>query len=597
MKVITIDDFSGGKNLWDSQVLIPQNECASGTVNAWAPQRALTKMPGATELLTLSATSSAGLTWIYADDSITTAFSLYLRVTSATSTANAYPWAGETNSLTPLGYVTGTCSISGASLISATGSGTTWSTHVSANDLFRVDSSASKWYKVVSVEDSTHLTLDGALPVSVATGSAYTILPGLGPGKAVASGQTGGQMVANASLNGSIMTSNLDSIMQQYDSTGMTRISAAPKAAYLQTFKNYLFAARTFTAESRLYWSDIKAPTAWTSTNFIDIEKDKGKISGIFAFGNELIIFKTRAMFKLVGEIFDSANPTYSVSAIAVPSGFQFNSPYTCAVHKDRLLFYSRRALYAYQHGTSRIERISKKFTNDLSNQYTADDLLGAFESIISAVSINGYYVIAGMSDSSTDCTLGILDENGAWWAARAGAGENRGLFGGSAEAFPMCVIKPATLAKPRLLLMSGLATNFGVNAGLQGRVYVYDIMGPTYEANYKKMSDGSSIAIKTTWLSKEFNISYGTFKHIVMYLKKQSAGNIALAWSIDQGSFVSNTVSMTTGRGNVIRKVLDINQRGSTIQIRLVQDTVGQTFEIYGIEIFYEPDHENRLV
>lgn len=565
MKAINIDDFSGGRNSYDDQLLIAPNQCASGSYNVWAPFKPLTKAPGHAVFATFTATAIKG-THVYTDETANASYKLYWRLQSSSS-SKYYPWAGETDSLTPLGYTTGTVSVSGASLISATGSGTSWSTHVTANDMFRVDSSAASWYLVSSVENDTHLTLGTALPVSVATGAAYTCMPNFDSGAP-----------SLASINGSIWMVCSADWMQRYSGAGMTRIPAGPRANFLSNHKNYLFAARTSTAESRIYWSAIKDPTSWPVSNFIDVDKDNGKVTGIHSYGNELIIFKTRGIFKLVGEVFDTSNPSFAVYPISAPKDFMFNSNDAVAVYKGELLFYSMQKLWSYRHGTFQITDISSRVFNDLGNAFGSLATLHTTDHKTYAASVNNNFLLKGFGRTSEPYVAILLDQNGAFWKFYDTESTNSDADFNAPT--PMAVLSQTL--KPKLITLNQGGTN-GV------RAISWDFIGPSFASVFIDHDDGSNNVLDGRWVSKEFNIGYGVFKWLTIYFEKQAAGNLTVEWSIDQGAFVSNTVDMTVGRGNLVRKVLDVNQKGSTIQLRISNATISQTFKVFGINIIYD--------
>lgn len=567
MKQITIEDFTGGRNTIDSPLLIGANECITTSQNVWAPRRALTKTPGTAVLYTLTSTAN-GIYSIYANSTLTSASQLYYRIaTAAGATAGYFPWTGEGDSLTPLGYVTGTVATN-SSNVSATGLGTSWSTHVTAGDLFRLDGSPSTWIAVSSVEDATHLTLASAPPST--TTAAYTIMPALHD-----------EVVAWATLNGSWWSSTTADWLQRYNTTGMTRIQAGPKAEFLEPFKNYLFGLRTTTAQSRLYWSTFKDPTSWPSTNFIDIDSSNGVGAGLKAYGNELIVWKSNSMHKVVGEVFDPSNPTYAVYPIITPPTFQFNAGFTPVVHNGYLYFFGNGAMYLYAQGRSSIQEVSQKFTRDLPSTISSiGSTASPYALNMHCISVENNLLVKGITYNSTSSAQAgaIMDPRNAWWIHQGGEETSGGRW---------AVITTGSASKPRVVF-SSRAKNY---------IYEYQI-NPYYTgvtATAINASGGSTAAIAGSWTSKEFNVEYGTFKDLIIYLSKQTAGSLLVDWSIDQGSFVSNTVDMTVGRGNLIRAVLPIFQKGSTIQVRVSNSTSDQNFEIFAIRINYVPMLEDR--
>jgi len=75
-------------------------------------------------------------------------------------------------------YTTGTVSVTNGSKV-VTGSGTDFSSNVSAGDYFRIDGdgtgSASVWYKIDSVDSATQITLETAYAGTTQSGVEYTI--------------------------------------------------------------------------------------------------------------------------------------------------------------------------------------------------------------------------------------------------------------------------------------------------------------------------------------------------------------------------------------------------------------------------------------
>lgn len=574
-KIINIDNFAGGKNLIMDQVLIDPSECASASKNVWAPYGALVPSPGVTRVATFTATAETCY-GMFADPTINSSFEVYYRLTTAGNFTRAYPWAGESDSLTPLGYTTGTVAVGG---VSATGTGTSWSSHASAGDRFRVNTTAGRWSIVASVEDDTHITISDDFG-TVGAGEAYMVLPAMTPHL----------HQSWASLDGSIWTVSTGEIMQRYDGTGVTRISAAPKAAFLQVFKNYLFAARTLTAESRLYWSTIKSPTSWPANNFIDVDKDRGKVSSLYAFGNELIVFKTGGMYKVVGDVFDPANPTYAVYPISTPAGFHFNGNRCIADHRGQMVFLAGEQMYSYVPGSNTITLISDRFWPDL---FTAMDSVRNAESAEQAaamISFNGYLLVIGINRASGNARLGgLLDRAGKWWRLEDADEQSKVSSIWSNFQEGMLAVQSGTSGRrPRVI-----SAFFGIDAAL----YAYDLEGPSFENQYIDTDTGAEIGIAANWTSKEFMVGYTHFQKLVIYLAKQSAGSLTVSYSIDQGTFVDTTVDMTAGRGQILRRTIDINQKGSTIQFKLTHSTANQTFKVFGIQAVHEPIPEDRQV
>ena len=584
MPSIDISDFSGGKNVADSQILVGQNQCvSSASKNVWAPNKTLTKMPGVTIAYTTTATGCNFFqgTCLYSDDILTSAASMYVRCTKTATGGGAmgeYLHGLESGVLKAYGYTTGTVAVGG---VSATGSATTWTTHVTAGDIFGASATPNSWQVISSVEDNTHLTLAAGVTAAVGAGSAYTVQQGMTRVEVAWA-----SIVATADRY--IINSSEADWMQVTTTAGTLRLQSAPRVAYLATHKNYVFGSRTTTAQSRVYWSALKDPLTWPATNFLDVGQDK--ITGMISYAGELIVFQTRGMSKVLGEIFDPANPTFSVSRIATPGSFAFNSNWSAAVHNGALIFFAMGRFYQYIVGTSAIQEISRPILADLPSAFTGPSSVAAIEQRMHAISFNGYYICKGLQYVSGEPTIRayVLDRNNAWWLYADSTAQNtsRGPLGQT----PM-VVETLTSSPPRLVTV-----NDGGSAG-DGRFYEIDFKDPApFEDQFLENDDGTSTRpVESLWLSKEFNIDYGHFRDVTVYLKKQSAGNLNVGWLVDQAAIVTANIDMTAGRGDLIRAVLPINQNGSTIQLRLKHDTSDQTFEVFAIRVLYDLIQEDR--
>lgn len=603
--VITIDKFTGGRTNFMDQLEIDPSMCASASQNVWCPNNVLTKAPGMTLQASFTASGSSSISGFWYEDNVSTAQKIFYGIeVSATGQTSqlSFPFASSqtfTDSVTPLGYTVGTVAVGG---VSATGSGTLWLANVITGDRFQSSQNTNGWYSVLSVQDDTHLTLAASVPTAVGAGTSYILQPGYDSNSP-----------AEAVLNGKLVISTTGDYQKYYDGSNFFRLSVSstastvpPKASFLAVFQNYIFAGYTAAFPSRILWSNLGDPLTWYSNNFIDIDLTVGQITGLQAFGQELIVFKNRGMYKVVGNTFDPTNPTYYVQKITTPPDFIFNSNSSCAIHttvspnisygavvgytNSILVFYGGGRIYVYQPGTTFVTRIGDSIINDLPNlsnyfTYNTDQFIRGF-------SYNGYYILKGLYNTNQVGTLTYLqliwDRNKSWWNQQAASSGYTDPFGVG----HMAVI-PSSTNKPQLA-----TSGTGAGSG-NGRIYTVNMIGPTYTTSYPgDTNPGFSLEpINGVWTSKEFNIEYGTFNKIIVYLQKQAAGNLTVQWSIDQGTPVSYTVDMTMGRGNVIRAVIDIRQKGSTIQLTLSNNVVSQTFAIYGAKIYYTPSEGERLL
>jgi hypothetical protein len=573
MAVIDISDFRPGRNTSDDPLLIPPGACVATSQNVWAPGGPLQKIPGFTTWGTFSATGS-NFSLIYADSIVASAsYNLYARVTvSAVDTTQGFI-VGTNAGVTwdKIGYTTGTVSISGANLISATGDGTSWLEHAAAGDFFY----NGDYYRIASVEDDQHLTLSTPVGSQMATGSTYSIL------------HTDGLTLGNPiTFAGHILFGSRSQYLQLVSTAGSVRETSAPKSLNWAVFKNYAFSFANPTAESRLQWCEIRNPLSWPVNNFIDIDKDRGKGQGLIAYGNELICFKTRGMYKVIGEIFDPSNPTYSVVPISVPTDFGFMSSFSPVEHNGLLYFLGNGGVYVYKQGTTFITRVSEGISADspiLSGTINGGGVTNGTLQSFFGVSFDGNLIFSPVykGDSTPNFAL-VNDRYGGWWKVQdtTATAEN--------------TILPN---RPTVLQTSPSAL---LGIGQKCRVYKWDLLNAYKNASvagaFITTANGASDApIAAQWRSKQYNVEYGHFKQMVVYFAKQAAGSLTFGWSIDQGTFVTASADMTVGRGNLIRKTFDIGQKGSTFQLKILQESANTPFKVYAAKVYYDPILENR--
>lgn len=107
-----------------------------------------------------------------------TSGSRLVRINPPPRTAKVYPY-DYIRQLSPMtDYTVGTATVT-ASSTGVMGVGTLWAGNVAVGDYFRIDATgrgdSSKWYKIVTVTDNTHIVLDSAYAESTESGAIYTI--------------------------------------------------------------------------------------------------------------------------------------------------------------------------------------------------------------------------------------------------------------------------------------------------------------------------------------------------------------------------------------------------------------------------------------
>lgn len=555
-----LQDFSGGLNTLISPNRLDPKYSPS-TTNVWYDDGALQKRPGQLRTTTTQTVNGKNFFGILLHDS----------VISGTETLMVYGAAGVTNNflaysqdnpnpLTMSGVYTnapGTVTTSSSST-TVTGVSTTFTTTASAGSLLIV---SGTFGVIQSVTNDTTLVLTANFGGTF-SGSGYNIAPAWPINN----------RVSFVDMNSKVWVCGQGSSAISFDGSFGAYISAFPLAAYSLLYSNYVFAANTSANPSRVFWSTRKDPTTWPASNFVDVNPADGfPIVGLFFDGQSLCILKTNSMWKLTGDVFDPANPTYTLTQVYTPSDFYMNSPRSVQLFEPAqgFLMLGKKGFYSYN-GAGAVSKllnydiIRSEFAN--INGFT----WGAFPNVRTeptAIIVDGNYWLqcadstSGISTADKVLTY-VIDKTGAVW-------------------------KWSTTANG---IVSDMAYYRGNLYG--GNSYTSGTPG-LIQLNYTTIiSDAQSTLISATYTTKLIQFkNQQRFGLAYVYFKKQSAGNLTFSYAIDEGSYTNVTVDMTAGTGTRTKSVpIVVGQVGYSIQFQVTNNVAGQAFEVYSIEF----DHQN---
>jgi hypothetical protein len=274
-------------------------------------------------------------------------------------------------------------------------------------------------------------------------------------------------------------------------------------------------------------------------------------------------------MWKLSGQTFDPANPTYTLTQVYVPSDFFVNSPKSVQLFDaaQGFIILGKKGLYSYN-GAGAVtkllafDRIRSEFANIAA--FNWGNVPAVTAEPASLVIDGSYwlqvpYSLSTISSADKELTY-VIDKTGAIWRWQATA---NGIIS------DFCYF---------------LGNVYGVNSWSGGTPGIIELDQTT-------TSDAQSTAISATFQTKviEFE-NQQRFGLAYLYFKKQSAGNLTFSYSIDEGTFTNVTVDMTGGtavRGKSTEIL--IGQIGRSIQFQWSNNVAAQTFEVYGVEF----DHQ----
>src|SRR3990167_3989158 len=562
MPKIIINDFRGGRNTRDALPSLRNNQ-SGDQENTWVENGALVQRRGHT-VSTISISSLSPIPEQLKISQFAARSLLRLMIVGRVS-AHSQRYLCYTDNGTSFSfaaYRAGTCSTSGSST-TVTGSGTAWNVNAQVGDYFIPSGGAAN--RITAVNSATEIIVTSA--VNLSAGTAYQIIPAIAQGSPCA--------MATFDLSSAQNLYIVDGARAyRYDGTDIFRIDASPTlmpvGKILVPHKNYLFVLRHDNVSTR--WCDIRDPSSWPSANSQTVTTIADPVRGAVVYGDYIVIFTRSRMFRLLGDTFNPTNPTYVLQEISVPPGNTFYFSRSAVVHQGVLKFLTADGWYAYAGGVG-IEKISDIINTDVDNirrlNFAAESMQ---DSAVAFVHKNRMYCQVPdttETPSTTNNTTYVLDENGAWWKWPTANNVSSGSFADFALA-------QFTAGGNEQLMAGNNQTNV---------ISVFDTG-----------NSENTTAIGGTWTSKEFVFDKDvTITQAWVTMKKQSAGNLTVAFSIDRASAISFTCDMTAGTGTVIRRSVPIGRVGKAFRVTVSNSTDSQTFEVYQIEVEYEKSEAER--
>lgn len=160
---------------------------------------------------------------------------------------------------------------------------------------------------------------------------------------------------------------------------GTTNCTSAPTAAFIDNFRTRVWAARTSSNPSRIFYSSIAASggtITWTSTDWIDVAPGDGEdITGIKNFGRAMHVFKPNRVYRIFSINESEPDPQIFVGTYSQES---------VSVAKDGMYWHHPSGIYRLRRGDSNpteisrpvydiIKNVSRAYYDDVSS-WTDDD-------------------------------------------------------------------------------------------------------------------------------------------------------------------------------------------------------------------------------
>ena len=551
-KTDIFQDFTLGLNTLTAPNRLDPKASPAHT-NVWVDDGAVQKRLGQSRTSTTN--TVYGGSW-YGNSLHTSVFSavenLIIYAQSVTAARNVLMYTPDSVNVTVMNTGgTGTASTTVATAI-VTGTGTDWLTTAGVGFVFSVGNTTGL---ILTVDSDTQLTLTAAFGV-LNTTQAYNI---------TASWPVTTR-VSYFDMNSKVWVCGIGTKAVSFNGTTQSIVTAFPLAAYSLTYRNYGFAANTAANPSRISWCSLKDPTTWPGSNFIDVNPDDGfPIVGLAYDGQSIIIFKTNSAYKLTGDIFDPSNPTYVLTQIFTPSDFNINSANSFQLYgPSGYIMLGKKGFYSYSGGGS------------IAKMLNYDQIRSDFAAI-------GGFALGVSPAVQTEPASIIVDGN--YWLQVANASSS---ISATNKEFTYVLDKVGAIWK-WAQLGPAMVSSFAYRAGVLYGVNSYTSGTPGLLQLNTGNTDGLTSAINGSFTTKIFEFSnQQRFGVIYVYFKKQSAGNLTFEVSVDEGSFVSNTIDMTTGTGTRVKSApIVVGRVGRSLQFRWSNNVAAQTFEVYAVELY----------
>ena len=265
-----------------------------------------------------------------------------------------------------------------------------WRTATGVDHIVAVESNGTIW------ED----TLDGLF-----TSSGASINPG------APNLQRFGVGFASANKKVYVSSKYSDNVFA-FDGTSWAAVPTIPKGKHLHHRHDRLFSINTVETPSRLFFSDFLAPEVFQVESWIDFDPEDGyEINASAVFGDDLILFKDQAIWKLSGR-----EPA-SFATYRVDSERGCVSPRSVAQLRGRLIFFDRdTGVWAFD--GAQFELLSDPINDDVLGTLDYDKSWNAS----AYVGDDRYYLSLSQADDS-EKTYVYFADTGGWMEYNTGFG------------------------------------------------------------------------------------------------------------------------------------------------------------------------------
>ena len=362
----------------------------------------------------------------------------------------------------------------------------------------------------------------------------------------------------------------------KWDGGGNCEVADIPAnlsaAKFVTMWNNYMFYANCKISAawkySRFYWSNLKDPTTWTSTDWIDVSPGDGtRITGIAPLGDRLVVFKENT----IHNVFFTGDSDIPFIVNQSQSDVGAIGGYSIERIDNGLLFWSGDGIYYYDGNNS--TKISDKINTTLGTLAR-----NRFE-----------YITSGQ----------IASKDIVWWAVAISGGSSNNR------------IITYNTTKLAFSVYDGIYANYITSFMVSGieRLYFGDYSGFLYRGDYgtNDYPAGTQTAINAYFKTKWFHFGNivdkkGVYHVVVYYQISSSTVNVAHSFDLDNGDqFTQRLYIGTEGTlwdyflwdeglwavSGGKAKRLEMRGRGRLMRIHISNNTLSETFQFDGIGFY----------
>lgn len=249
-------------------------------------------------------------------------------------------------------------------------------------------------------------------------GALYYITPGASTNTSIVSGLSSTEVQMDV-YNDVLYIANATDDFRSWDGTSTTNHAAVPKGQEFGIYENRAYISGNPSNPSRLYFSDVGAPTTFGGSSYIDINPGDGfKITGIKIAEGVLMVSKGDNVNKFAGGIW---TVTFSSASPPVPNGAQRTPAYKGWLRSQTFSRYESAGIYLSDDAVRSVGQLPqyplgyRDAELSINIKPTVESLQLTWNTLSSAIYINNSYYLSVPYYQSVYNDAVLVYAYGAW--------------------------------------------------------------------------------------------------------------------------------------------------------------------------------------